>query len=523
MPEETATPTPHARPGLSILLSLSLALIALGISLLFLFDDSAGPDWARDGLPLDDTWIHLVYAHNLSNEGWFYYSGNQTEAGMSSPLWVILLALPLAAGAGPVATAKGMSLLFGLLLPPLVFDLGKNLRLPWPVAYAVGVYCAIDPNLAYARVSGMEVTLTAVLLVVALRTAIKRHYLRTGLLLGLMVITRGELALAAGALAGALLLEIYVRRDEVVPITPQELAVATKLLLPPLILGGAWAIFNYSVNGRFLPNTYYVKHNYALGYINPDNLEAIWHGYYAHTGLLAGWLAVPVLLLSAVGCIWLWEHFKGPGLLIVLLPVAITYALSINLKLNPAPWNFTARRYLDFLLPLIALAAAAGGVMIWQRVAAVKQRAVVLAAPLVMFGLVALIAMSTGTRALDMPEEYSWNTRNVEEVNVTMGRWMHDNLPVDTFVGVTDAGAMTYLGQRRTVDFLGLNEHRAIGRPLEELIVEYQPDYVALFRSPVIDSWPFLTEITNFAAERNTILGGADLVLYEVDPAAFPQ
>lgn len=63
--------------------------------------------------------------------------------------------------------------------------------------------------------------------------------------------------------------------------------------------------------------------------------------------------------------------------------------------------------------------------------------------------------------------------------------------------------------------FLGLNMCQSIGRLLDELILEYQPEYLILFRSAAIDSWTFLEEIHNIKPERNTIFEGNDLVVYK--------
>ncbi|MCI0476645.1 MAG: hypothetical protein L0Y55_10390, partial [Anaerolineales bacterium] len=45
------------------------------------------------GFPLDDAWIHQVYARNLATRGEFAFFAGQPSAGSTSPLWTILLSL----------------------------------------------------------------------------------------------------------------------------------------------------------------------------------------------------------------------------------------------------------------------------------------------------------------------------------------------------------------------------------------------------------------------------------------------
>src|SRR5882672_2158325 len=67
-----------------------LALVA-GLHLLaaVLFLSRCGP-----GFPLDDAWGHLVYGRSLATLQGLAYNPGQPEAGVTSPLWTYLCALP---------------------------------------------------------------------------------------------------------------------------------------------------------------------------------------------------------------------------------------------------------------------------------------------------------------------------------------------------------------------------------------------------------------------------------------------
>ena len=221
----------------------------------FLASGEAGPNWALNGLPLDDTWIHLVYARNFAELGWFFYNAGSPAAGMSSPLWVVLAAIPLKAGIEPVTAIKSLSILFGFLTAIVVYHLTYELSNEPIVAWSAGLFIALVPNFAFARVSGMEVTLLAFLLVLAIYLIVRKSYLLFGLTLGLAVVTRGEAAVFGIMVGSIVLAQAYLQREKLVLITNEELKLASQLFLPAALLGGAWALFNYTTAGTFLPST----------------------------------------------------------------------------------------------------------------------------------------------------------------------------------------------------------------------------------------------------------------------------
>jgi hypothetical protein len=490
-------------------------VVGLGLSAFFLLNNDAGPGWAWRGLPLDDAWIHMVYARSLTEEGWFYYNPGVPEAGMSSPLWVILLALPLKLVTSPALAAKSLSIFFGLLASVLAYHVMLDLTDRRELAWGAGLVTALLPNFAYARVSGKEVTLVGSLILLSSWFYLQRRYTAYGLVIGLSVIARGETAILGILFGGAVLLRKYLNRDHLTVVTGEEFSLGIRLFLPALITGGLWAIYNHTISAQLLPNTYYVKHNFDLGLINPQNMANLWLGYFRNSLLSWEWLAIPFLGVSALGA---WRLYRRHGMWVLPIltgPWLIAYALSTNVAVNSLEWNFTARRYLDYILPLMIFPLLLGLADLWERAGARSNRLVILGAPLALAATGLVYLGLAVVRLNTLAAEYSWNARNIEETSVAMGRWIADHLPPDAEVGVTDAGAMRFFGGRHTIDFLGLNHHETLGRPLHELLREYEPDYAILFRGPEIDSWPFLSEIYYIEPERNTTLGGGDLVVYQ--------
>jgi hypothetical protein len=489
--------------------------LGLAVSALFLSNQDSGPGWAMRGLPLDDAWIHLVYARSLAQQGWFFYNPGIPESGMSSPLWVMLLAPLLKVGVAPAVAAKSLSILFGLATSLIVYHFGLDVSRKPAVAWAAGLLVSVEPNFAYARVSGMEVALLAFLLGISLWFAFRQRYLAFGLTIGLAVLARGE-ATVLGVLVGAVFLgQLYWRRDRLTLATRDEVILAAKVFGPALVLGGAWVVYNYSIGGHLLPNTYYVKHNFALGYVNLPNLFNVWMGYVRQASLTHMWLATITVPLACLGALILIRAHGWSVVPWMIAPVLFLFALSINIAVGPDEWNFTARRYLDHIWPILSVPLAFGAIWVWDLGAILSRRFIVLLMPIGVVALMATLGWTTYARMRVLAAEYSWNCRNIEEVDVAMGKWIAGNIPSLARVGVTDAGAMRYFGEHETLDLIGLNFHAAIGRPLDELLRQYRPEYAVLFRSEYIDRLPYLNPIYSLKPERNTILGGGELVVYQ--------
>jgi hypothetical protein len=129
------------------------------------------------GFRLDDAWIHQVYARGLLADGYLAYNEGVPATGSTSPLWSACLALLRALSPGapsPEAVVVGATLA-GALLHLVAVGVGAALarrisgdRL---TALVAGGLIAFATPLAAAAYSGMEVSLTACLLLLGVRSA----------------------------------------------------------------------------------------------------------------------------------------------------------------------------------------------------------------------------------------------------------------------------------------------------------------------------------------------------------------
>ena len=507
-----------------------IAALQVVTAFAFLANSASGVSSWFDKFPLDDGWIHMVYARSFAEHAQFWYNPGIPESGITSPLWAITVGSAWsvlgAFGLGIVATAKLLGIVLaisvGWLTMRIVWQLSRQRKL----GIFAGALVALEPSFAFAAVSGMEVMLFSLLVLSAVWMFLQGRIRTTGLLFGLMVLARPEGYVIFGIGVAAVIARRLWRRDRLELINSQDVRELVALVGPTLLLGGAWAVYNYTVNGTPWPNTYLAK-SQDMGLVPLGNISNVIQGYYYHLSFFTG-AAFPVSMLAVViGGTWILRTYSFAGVPLILVPVGMTYAIASNLPFVSDAWNFFTRRYLDAVIPLLIILMVIGFLRIWRKFhywretrAPIDQRE----AHIFNFGLNIVFVAAVVLPFIALPgdwqrlsDDYSWNSKNVDDVDVGMARWIDENVPLDARIGVGDAGAMRFFGNRFTYDLVGLNTVDAIGRPPLEFAEENKIDYLFVFKSIYFDSWNFADVVHSIEVDRNTILGGSEMRAYAAD------
>lgn len=425
-----------------------VVVVHVVVAALFVTDRSPGDDSAWRGLPLDDAWIHLVYARSLATEGVPAYVGATAEAGFTSPLWMLLLAvveLLGRVGAPVVALVKGLGVACAAAASLGVLALSRRLGAPLWAALVGALLLATSPTFAFAQVSGMEVALAGAAAVWALERLAAGASLGAGLLLAAAALARPELAVlvvvAAAVSVGA----------------PGWRARLPRLQLPPAAAAALWSAYCLAVTGRPLPNTFYAK----AGGGGLDGVAHVLSGVVLDMPLFASVTGGVLWLLGAVALL------RGPsrrlGLAVLLTPLLFDAGVALS---RPMPAYVGGFYYwLRWALPaepLWLVPSAVGAGVLWDGTALRLERFAPVVRRVAAAALLLGVALATPGRVAGRAEQYAWNCRNIEEVQVAMGRWVAANVAPDEAVLVNDAGAIRYFGGRRTVDLIGLNTHEVL-------------------------------------------------------------
>lgn len=409
-------------------------------------------------MPLDDAWIHFVYADRALRTGLLHYNPGEPAAGSSSLLWVLLLAGPQRLGVYPPVAAKLLGLLAQLALAGLLYLTLRRFSAR-PLALAAALLLCAEPLLTLASLSGMETTLYACLACGATVALLSERIVAAGVLAGLTVIARPDGALLAlPALLGGLLSFLLTERGR--PRFGARLGYrAFWLLAPALLLGLFWGWLNWRATGRFLPASFYVRAggSEALG------------GWAGLTGALRELAAAGVFVgrpwqwaLYALGLVWIIRRRDARFLPVVAFPWLLLWLfggdrlLLIGGELLP--------RYLVPALPFLLLTQALGAALVLEllsraRLSPEAPRRRWLPVALVLLWLLATIGDPRVPlrRLRDDRAAYQAACRDIENLQVDIGKWLAAHTPETAVVGTYDAGAVAYFSRRHTIDILGLN------------------------------------------------------------------
>ncbi|MGB9776688.1 MAG: hypothetical protein ACPL7C_09125 [Anaerolineae bacterium] len=428
--------------------------------------------------PMDDAYIHFVYARNLAEHGKLMFNfPDEKGVGTSSPLWVLLLTGGYAAGIPLHLMAKAMGIGALIIVGAALYLL---LRPLWGTAAALGgaMAAVLSGPMLWFSLSGMETTLFLALGLLALLAYRAGRWLWMGLLLGLLTLARPEglaLALAvglaeiarqrriprhllgAGILCGLVaapwFLYLYFRTGHFIPtsglskhvtttmgvqlVAGQNPLLGTLARLTPLTYGGLWAVYlvEFVLGGMTLPPPRWPI-GAAIG--NPHYTLSLW----AVFGLIG---MVGPLLWAARRA---WDVRRWPNLLqtparrpwVVFLLWLVLHNLCYMAFL-PVPG--TASRYgainhvalwLGLISGLRAFAHRPGLQRVWTA------------------GL-ALLLVASG---IYWNSVYDANLEHMQNVRIAAARFVRDHVPPDQLCAAFDIGAIRYFAERPIIDLYGL-------------------------------------------------------------------
>jgi hypothetical protein len=452
------------------------------------------------GFPLDDAWIHLHFARNLAEGAGFAYNPGMPVAGSTAPLWTLLLAGVVAGLGASLSVVKALGVVTSLAAALVTRATALAWGAPPVLALGVGIALLWTGALGWAALSGMEVSLAALLVAGTLWAHARNQAGVSALLAALAVLARPEALLLPPLLilAG--------------PLTMRRAALMVAIVfavLAPVVA------FNLATVGALVPAPVAAKvEGGLLGWLAgaPESLgRLVFQRPWAFLCEWVGWLAVthgllPVLLLPTLIAVW---RRRGRALGLPVL-VLILHPLAMALLAPYRGPGFQEGRYSMHLLPLALVALATALPPIPPR------RQALLAGAYLVLGLVTLPAAA---------ERHGWAVQNINAMQVHLGRWVDANLPRRARLALNDIGAIAYLSRREVIDLMGLvtPDILAYRRQGEDGVIRYVqercPDYVIVFPSwfPAMTARRDLLEpIYGVRLARNEVAGGPEMVVYRL-------
>ena len=473
IPAASAIATGPAIPAISAAVAV-IALVAV-------WAIGRGANPGPIGFRLDDAWIHLVYGRGLLRDGFLAYAPGVPSTGCTSPLWaVVLAALHGALGGSPApGSIVGAVLAAGAALQVTAAiaaaDLTRRLTGVGLAGIVGGAVIALAMPWTAAAFSGMEVTLTGLLLLLGVRAAVGGGWTAAGVWLALAGLARPESGIVTMVVAGM----VIVRSAP-----SARPAVLLRLLAPSAVAAAAFVGYDLWASGAPLPATFYAKNATSFGDLPRRFAVAMSQLLTAVPPLMAGlgWIALAGY--------WPWSgKQRAPGAeraktangapaISPLLPLAAggAFLLANLLLIDPAdPAAFYHLRYLLPSVPLLLVALVVGA----SRVGAALPPRFARFARVPVAALLGLTLVEAAIGVGPVSRHLHNDVRNINEVQRRIGVELGAALPPGTWIAASDAGAIRYFSDLPTVDVIGLNTPEMLApddafvqaHPVEALVV----------------------------------------------------
>ncbi len=401
---------------------------------------NAGPP----GFPLDDAWIHLVYARGLSEHGYFAYNNLIPSTGSTAPLWSIILALVHVIFGSISIDALVMAVIVsGAVL--CLTGIAVTTRLIQQVtgstytSLAGGAILALSTPYSAASFSGMEVTLTGTLLLLGVWSLTAEKQLQAGIWLALAGLARPETAVVTLLLTAVVGVQhIRTGKTWIIPVA--------RIIIPCAVAAFAAIGYNLWASGLPFPATFYAKQSSGFVHL-PSRL---------YTALFEIFTNIPPFTwgIGWLGIIGFLPMFRSQFFCKnALLPLAggASFIVANLVVIRPDdPQAFYHIRYLLPAVPLLIAAVTIGALRLGSPLQGLRTF-------IPIHILLAFSILGAGLTLAPQSRHYHNDVRNINEVQRRIGKWLAETFPPGTWIAASDAGAVRYFSKLPTIDVLGLN------------------------------------------------------------------
>lgn len=499
------------------------------------------------GAMLDDTWIHVRFADEISRGNGLMYNQGVVTSGATSPLWVLLLAIPYALFNPDVMQQVDIAIytstLSYLLLVTSITGFGWWLGGKAWVGFSVGMLCILTGRWIWMGLSGMETVLFTVFCILSIwsHSADQRDdkifTWRTGILLAFATLARPE----AGLLAVLVGIDaVFVRPFRDVRTFSAVVAAFRRSwrgIIAYVLLAVSYPIVPLIADGYPVPNTFRAKSQ--LGEAYPDLPRSLFWMNNVDNGQI-------YLLLAGVGlltALWQMRRKNGPSALWAVWPIVFGLAV---LYMGPERYVINHSRYMIPGAPFVALLAVMGIDTIHRIITTQQHKHLATAITVILLGT---IGTTTFVRGIPNGAGVANDVGQLYAMHIPAGYWLKAHTDPDATIALNDVGAMVHISDRRVLDLEGLvspESITAVGDApdlscphdlgLAREMMRQHVRFVGIFPwwYPCLSNWTgALQPETVFTITGPTVIAGGELVIYypvwenwpiqmQIDPTATP-
>ena len=434
-------------------------------------------------MPLDDVYIHFQYARQLATgHPYVYNTGEGATSGATSFIYPYILALGYLLGfqgmnLGLWAMFVGGVALFASMWA--IYRLCCAFDAPLWLAILTSVSFAITGSVSWHAMSGMETMLIVCFMLWTLLAFIEKRICLLVVASIFLALTRPEGSIMTGIIVSLYGIRLGFDKSE-----SSNRKHLIGLILPMLAIAVQPTV-NYLMTGSFSASGSQAKSllglipqdwSIILSRIVENFLRLWWELLTGYSPSQEIWYLFP--LIVPMGIIGLYillrqDQHRLLVLLIVLWLVSVSGAIA---TLDTAFWHF--KRY---QMPLMVLFVP---LSIIPLVALLKPDS---KSRWLVYGFAGFMLLFAGMIFGMFRNLYIINQDYVREQPLAMANWLTENTSQDAIIAVHDVGMMRYMGERTTLDIVGLTTpesaqywRNGVGS-VAEFLLEHQPDYIASY------------------------------------------
>ena len=391
----------------------------------------------------DDTYIYLQFAKNIIHGNGMSFNAGEPTYGFTSPLWVFIISLGGAVGVDVYIAAKTIDLVFASLTIVVFYFLSLEvireniLALLSTLAFSLHVWL-----LRWAG-SGMETSLSVLLVVTAMLFCLRNEYLISAVMAALLTLVRPEACLLLGLIAIDVLINTIDKKFALKMIARMTAVFA--LIVAP------WLVYAFYTFGTVIPNTALAKSSLGFG------LADVGHELLNVMKIVMASDGLSVLALL-VGGIFLFRQFQNERsadneerfFLIRQSLVGILWIVSIPLLYCMLHVHVVSR-YLLVITPLITVF---GFTYLFRTLNKSRYSRFSYAGVVVFTGLL-LIQSQTVYYRVVKPGINAF-AEGMESTLIPIGDWLKKNSAPGDVAMAWDIGAVGYYSNRKICDAAGL-------------------------------------------------------------------
>lgn len=453
------------------------------------------------GFPLDDAWIHQVYARNLIQRGEWSFNPGQPSGGSTSPLWSLLLGGAYLISVNPVIWAAilgwlallGTAILAESLVRRWIPDYSNGL--PW-----IGIFFILEWHLVWAAVSGMETALFILIVFTVFYVLRKneRNYWLAGLLIGVCTWIRPDGITLLGPAGLILLFEpgsVKWKLQKLFAMLGAFLA----LFIPYLL-------FNLKLAGSIWPSTFSAKQAEYSASTGLPFFERLWSMFLPF--LAGGGVVLLPGLLAAV--LYAWRERKTEVIAIILWFTGYIFLFAIRL-----PVNYQHGRY---MMPAMACFFLTGlwGMTKWM----VNHKTGYPFRLIKRFWTISLVSVTLLFLAMGCAA-YQTDVAIIETEMVRTARWIQSNTSPGSRIAAHDIGALGYFSDHEIIDLAGLVNPEVIPiirneSGLRNYLILKGADYLVTFPGWYPDLTRSLQPVFQTSGKVSPQAGGENMAVFSL-------